>query len=129
VNIVYSVRADSPQAPPLPWLVDQPREHLGLDIWQVKENQIVLRATEEQAARLQQLGYATEVVVETENHVARFASAEAVEAYHSAESLESDLHQLVESQPEIAELKEIGRSLEDRAIWALRIGERRGSGH
>jgi carboxypeptidase T len=129
VNIVYIVRSDSPQAPPLGWLVDQPREHLGLDIWQVKEDQVVLRATEEQAARLQQMGYATEAVVETENHVARFATAEAVGAYHSAESLESDLHELAEGQPEIAELKEIGRSLENRPILALRIGERRGSEH
>ena len=129
MNIVYSVRSDSPQAPPLRSLVDNPREHLGLDIWQVKPDHVVLRASEEQAARLRQMGYATEEVVETENHLATFATAEAIAAYHSAETLESDLHQLAESQPEIAELHEIGRSLENRPIWALRIGERRGSEH
>jgi carboxypeptidase T len=129
VNIVYSVRSDSPQAPPLRWLVDHPREHLGLDIWQVKPDHVVLRASEEQAARLRQMGYTTEEVVETENHLATFATADAIAAYHSAETLESDLHQLAESQPEIAELHEIGRSLENRPIWALRIGERRGSEH
>jgi carboxypeptidase T len=129
VNIVYSVRSDSPQALPLRSLVDNPREHLGLDIWQVKPDYVVLRASEEQAARLRQMGYTTEEVVETENHLATFATADAIAAYHSAETLESDLHQLAESQPEIAELHEIGRSLENRPIWALRIGERRGSEH
>jgi carboxypeptidase T len=129
VNIVYSVRSDSPQALPLRSLVDNPREHLGLDIWQVKPDYVVLRASEEQAARLRQMGYTTEEVVETEHHLATFATADAIAAYHSAETLESDLHQLAESQPEIAELHEIGRSLENRPIWALRIGERRGSEH
>ena len=129
MNIIYSVRSDSPQAPPLRWLVDHPREHLGLDVWQVKPDYVMLRASEEQAARLRQMGYTTEEVVETENHLARFATADAIAAYHSAETLESDLHQLAESQPEIAELHEIGRSLENRPIWALRIGERRGSEH
>ena len=129
MNIVYSVRSDSPQAPPLRWLVDHPREHLGLDIWQVKPDYVVLRASEEQAARLRQMGYTTEEVVETENHLATFATADAIAAYHSAETLESDLRQLAESQPEIAELHEIGRSLENRPIWALRIGERHGSEH
>src|SRR3712207_567680 len=126
MNIVYTVRSDSPQAPPLTRLIDLP---LGLDIWQVKADHVVLRAAEEQAARLRQIGYTTEEVVETESHLARFATAESIAAYHSTETLESDLHRLVESQPEIAELHEIGRSLEDRPIWALRIGERRGSEH
>jgi carboxypeptidase T len=75
------------------------------------------------------MGYTTEEVVETETHIARFATAEAIAAYHSAETLEHDLRRLAESQPEIAELREIGRSLENRPIWALRIGERRGSEH
>ena len=126
MNFVYTVRSDSPQAPPLARLIDLP---LGLDIWQVRADHVVLRAAEEQAARLRQMGYTTEEIVETETHVARFATAEAIAAYHSAETLENDLRQLAESQPEIAELREIGRSLENRPIWALRIGERRGSEH
>src|SRR5215203_4670101 len=73
------------------------------------------------------MGYTTEEIVETETHIATFATAEAIAAYHSAETLEDDLRQLAESQPEIAELREIGRSLEDRPIWVLRIGERRAS--
>jgi carboxypeptidase T len=123
VNIVYTVRSDSPQAP-LAQLLQLP---LGLDIWQVKADHVVLRAEEAQAARLRQMGYTTEEIVETETHIATFATAEAIAAYHSAETLEDDLRQLAESQPEIAELREIGRSLEDRPIWALRIGERRAS--
>jgi carboxypeptidase T len=126
VNIVYTVRSDSSQAPPLTRLIDLP---LGLDIWQVKGDHVVLRAAEEQVARLRQMGYTTEEVVETEAHIATFATAEAIAAYHSAETLERALRQLAESQPEITELREIGRSLEDRPIWALRIGERRASEH
>jgi carboxypeptidase T len=126
MSIVYTVRADSPQAPPLARLIDLP---LGLDIWQVKADHVVLRAAEEQALRLRQMGYTTEEVVGTDDHLATFATAEAIAAYHSAETLEQDLRQLAESQPEIAELREIGRSLEDRPIWALRIGERRPSEH
>lgn len=129
MNIIYIVRSDSPQAPPLRGLFDQPREHLGLDVWQVKADHVVLRADEVQAARLQQMGYTTEEVVQTETHLATFATAEAIAAYHSAETLERDLRQLGESEPEIAELREIGRSVENRPIWALRIGERRGTEH
>jgi carboxypeptidase T len=125
VNIIYTVSSESPQAP-LAQLLHLP---LGLDIWQVEEDHVVLRAEEAQAARLRQMGYTTEEVVETETHISTFATAEAIAAYHSAETLEQDLRQLAESQPEIAELREIGRSLEDRPIWALRIGERRASGH
>ena len=126
MSIVYAVRADSPQAPPLARLIDLP---LGLDIWQVKADHVVLRAAEEQALRLRQMGYTTEEVVGTEDHLSRFATTEAIAAYHSAETLEQDLRRLAERQPEIAELREIGRSLEDRPIWALRIGERRASEH
>jgi carboxypeptidase T len=123
VDIVYTVRSEHPQAP-LAQLLHLP---LGLDIWQVKADHVVLRAEEAQAARLRQMGYTTEEVVETETHIATFATAKAIALYHSAETLEHDLRQLAESQPEIAELREIGRSLEDRPIWALRIGERRAS--
>jgi carboxypeptidase T len=41
--------------------------------------------------------------------------------------LEQDLRRLADAAPELAELREIGRSLEGRPIWALRIGERRSS--
>ena len=43
------------------------------------------------------------------------------------QTLEEDLRRLAEDNPEIVELHEIGRSVEDRPLWALRIGERRGT--
>jgi carboxypeptidase T len=58
--------------------------------------------------------------------VTSFATAEAVAGYHSVESLHQELQQLAEARPDIAELKEIGRSIEGRPIHVLRIGERRG---
>ena len=104
MNIVYTVRSDSPQAS-LAQLLHLP---LGLDVWQVKADHVVLRADEAQAARLRQIGYTTEELVETETHISMFATAEAIAAYHSAETLEDDLRQLAESQPEIAELRRSG---------------------
>jgi carboxypeptidase T len=50
-----------------------------------------------------------------------------VTGYHTAATLEQDLRRLAEEHPEIAEIHEIGRSVEGRPLWALRIGERRGS--
>jgi carboxypeptidase T len=87
VNIVYTVRPDSPQAP-LAQLLQLP---LGLDIWQVRGDHVVLRADEPQAARLRQIGYTTEEIVETETHISTFTTAEAIAAYHSAETLEGDI--------------------------------------
>ena len=78
MNIIYTVSSESPQAP-LAQLLHLP---LGLDIWQVEEDHVVLRAEEAQAARLRQMGYTTEEVVETETHIATFATAEAIAAYH-----------------------------------------------
>lgn len=124
MSIVYAVRSDTPRSPPLVEVIASPREHLGLDVWQVQADHIILRATEDQAARLRQMGYTAEEIVQTEDHLATFASSTALEGYHTVESLESDLHRLAEDQPEIAELAEMGRSVEDRPIWALRVGER-----
>jgi carboxypeptidase T len=73
------------------------------------------------------MGYGVEQLHETESYLSAFATAEAVAGYHSAETLEADLRRLAEENPEIAELHEIGRSVENRPIWALRLGERRGS--
>ena len=87
MNIVYTVSSDSPQAP----LAQLPNLPLGLDIWQVRGDHVVLRADEPQAARLRQIGYTTEEIVETETHISTFTTAEAIAAYHSAETLEGDI--------------------------------------
>jgi carboxypeptidase T len=77
---------------------------------------MVLRASDAQAQRLQQIGYDVEQLQLTENYLTTFATAEAISGYHSAETLEEDLRQLATTQPEIAELRELRRSLEDRPI-------------
>ncbi len=100
---------------------------LELDVWEVKADYVVLRAAEAQVERLRQMGYGVEQLQETASFVSRFATPETVAGYHSAETLEQDLRQLAERQPEIAALCEIGRSVEGRPIWALRLGERRSS--
>jgi carboxypeptidase T len=123
MDLIVRVTPTGPRTS-LPRLLQIP---LGLDIWEVKSDHVVLRAGEPQVDRLRQMGYAVEQVEETGPFLTRFATAEAIAGYHSAETLEQDLRQLAESQPEIAELHEIGRSVEDRPIWALRLGERRGN--
>jgi carboxypeptidase T len=100
---------------------------LGLDVWEVKPDQVVAQASEAQAERLEHLGYTVEQVEMTETYLSTFATDEEAAGYHSVETLELDLRALAEGQPEIVELHEVGRSVERRPIWALRIGERRGS--
>ena len=123
MELIFRVTSTNPNA----LLSQLPHLALGLDVWEVKADHVVLRASEAQADRLQRMGYALEQLQVTETFVSAFATTDALAAYHSAASLEEDLRQLASQQPEIVELREIGRSLEKRPIWILRIGERRDS--
>jgi carboxypeptidase T len=107
-------------------LADLLRLPLGLDVWEVKPDHLILRAAEPQIDRLARMGYGVEQMQDVETHLRAFATAEAVSGYHSAASLEQELRQLADARPDIAELREIGRSIEGRAIYVLRIGERNG---
>jgi carboxypeptidase T len=100
---------------------------LGLDVWEVKPDFVVLQADEFQIGRLEAMGFTVEQLQMTEPYLATFATAAAVSGYHTVASLEQDLRRLAEEHSEIAELQQIGRSVEGRPLWALRIGERRGS--
>ena len=99
----------------------------GLDVWEVRPDHLVLRADEAQATRLQVMGYGVEQLRMTESYLSEFATARAAAGYHTVQTLEEDLRRLALDHPEFVELREIGRSVEDRPLWALRIGERRGS--
>jgi len=120
---ILRVTTTNPRAP-LAQLLQVP---MGLDIWEVKPDHVVVRAGEPQADRLRQMGYTVDQLHETATYVSTFATAAAIAEYHSAASLEQDLRQLAASQPDIAELREVGRSVENRPLWALRIGERKNS--
>jgi carboxypeptidase T len=98
---------------------------LGLDVWEVGPGHLVVQVDETQAGRLQAMGYDVEQLRMTEQYLS--ASAADAAGYHTVATLEQDLRRLVEEHPEIAELREIGRSVEGRPLWALRIGERRDS--
>jgi carboxypeptidase T len=123
MEVIARVRSEDP-AKPLSQLLDSP---LDLDLWEIRPDSLVLRADESVTDQLGQLGYAVELLEETMAYLATFATEAALETYHSAATLEQDLRVLAEQEPEIAELREIGRSVENRPIWALRLGERRGS--
>lgn len=100
---------------------------LGLDVWEVHADHLILSAAEAQADRLRRMGYSVDQVYQMDSYLTAFATADALGGYHSAQTLEQDMRQLAARRPEIVELREVGRSLENRPILALRIGERRGS--
>jgi carboxypeptidase T len=122
MNLIARVTSSGPQKP----LVDILRVPLGIDVWEVKPDHLILRGNEAQLDRLSSMGYLVEQLEDVERHLSAFATAAAAEQYHSAASLEEELRRLAEARPDIAELKEIGRSIEGRPILALRIGDRRG---
>ena len=122
-SLIARVTSTSPRAP-LARLLTAP---LGLDVWEVKPDHLVLQADEAQAARLEAMGYGVEQVQMLEPYLSAFATDAATTGYHSVASLEEDMRRLAEEHPEIAELHQIGRSVEGRPLWALRIGERRDS--
>ena len=123
MNLIVKVSSETPRAHLLQLL----HIPLGLDVWEVKPDHLVVRATEAQVHRLEQIGYRVAQLHETERFLSTFATAEALAGYHSVQTLEQELKTLAASRPEIVELQEIGRSVEGRTIWALRIGERKGS--
>jgi carboxypeptidase T len=123
VNLIVKVSSETPRASLLQLL----HVPLGLDVWEVKPDHLVVRATEAQVHRLEQIGYRVAQLHETERFLSTFATAEALAGYHSVQTLEQELKTLAANRPEIVELQEIGRSVEGRTIWALRIGERKGS--
>ncbi|GAB3314655.1 M14 family metallopeptidase [Geodermatophilus aquaeductus] len=108
-------------------LTDLMTASLGLDVWEVEPDHLVVQADEAQIGRLEAMGYGIEQLQMIDPYLSRFATDAAVSGYHTVATLEQDLRGLAEAHPELAELREIGRSVEGRPLWALRIGERRGS--
>src|ERR671916_1989012 len=122
-SLIARVTPTGPQAP-LDELLTAP---LGLDVWEVGPDHAVLQVDEVQVGRLEAMGYGVEQLRMTDAYLSAFTTEAAATGYHTAASLEEDLRSLAEQHPEIAELREIGRSVEGRPLWALRMGERRGS--
>lgn len=129
MDLIVRVSSDNPRAP----LANVVRMALGLDIWEVKPDHIILSASEAQVERLSSMGYTIQQIQSTDAYLTAATEASSVAAerttitYHSAETLEIDLRALADGAPDIAQLLQIGQSVEGRPIWALRIGDRRGS--
>ena len=122
-GLILAVTSTDPRAP----LADLLTAPLGLDVWEVTPDHVVLQAEEAQAGRLEAMGYGVEQLRMTQPYLSTFATESAAAGYHTVATLEEDLRRLAEQHPDIAQLQEIGRSVEDRPLWALRIGERRDS--
>ena len=98
---------------------------LGIDVWETKPDRLVLRAPEATVERIEKMGYGVRQIADVSTHLSTFATMDSMNQFHSAASLAEDMRTLAQNHPQISELKEIGRSVEDRPILALRIGERR----
>lgn len=122
MKLIVRVSSPGPDRP----LAQLVTSALGLDVWEAKPDHLVLRAAEVTVDRLKQMGYQVQEIADVESHLQTFATAAAQAGYHSVQTLEENLRALTHSRPEIAELKQIGRSVENRPVWALRIGEREG---
>jgi carboxypeptidase T len=120
---IAEIRSEDP-ARPLAKLLAMP---LGIDVWEVKSDRLVVRAAEHTMDRLRKMGYRINPIVDVSRHLEIFAAADSMAGYHSVATLEADMRDLAARHPNLAELKEIGRSIEGRPILALRLGERRGN--
>lgn len=123
MQIIVEITSDAPHRP-LSRLLQTP---LGLDVWETKGDRIVLRAEEAAVNRISQMGYRVRHIMDAAQHVETFATAATLAGYHSAASLADEMKTLAANHPNVAQLKEIGRSVEGRPILALRIGDRHGS--
>ena len=86
-SLIARVTSTGPRSP----LARLVTSSLGLDVWEVDPEYVVLQAEEAQADRLEAMGYAVEQLQLTEAYLSDFATDAAVTGYHSAAGLEADL--------------------------------------
>lgn len=92
------------------------------DVWKAGPDWMVVRLEMDKADVPQADGVTSEILCDhLEDRIAA-GSVCGPEAYHSADRLAADMRALAEAAPDICTLEEIGRSVENRPILALRIG-------
>src|SRR5262245_11680048 len=123
MSLIARITSSGPQKP----LGRVLRVPLGIDVWEVNPDHLIIRGPGAQFERLSRMGYRVEQLEDVERHLCTFTTSETAEQYQSAAGLEQELRQLAEAKPDITPLIEIGGSIEGRPILALRIGDRRGS--
>jgi len=99
----------------------------GFDISNVHGDRVTLYAERSEIAELQALGFSLEVSRPSGPEKAALLlrkAEQALGAYHSYESLTAYLAELAESYPEICRVESIGKSVEGRDLWALKISDR-----
>ena len=102
---------------------------LGLDVWEVKPDHVVLQASEAQIERLEQMGYGVEQLHMTQTYLSTFATAEATVAI-TQRSNWSRIFGLWPSGILISpNFARSGAASRNRPIWALRLGDRHGTDH
>jgi len=72
---------------------------LGLDVWEVRPDHLVVEADEAQVARLEVMGYDVEQLQMTDSYLSDFATARATTGYHTVQTLEEDLRRLALDHP------------------------------
>ena len=79
-DLIARVTSTGPHAP----LAGLVTSSLGLDVWEISSDYVVLQAGEAQTERLEAMGYAVEQLQLTEAYLSDFATDEAVTGYHTA---------------------------------------------
>ena len=121
MTLILKITSPGPRLP----LTKLPQLPLGLDIWEVKSDHAVVRASEAQADRLKRMGYGVEQLRLTEDYIAAFHTGDVAAGYHSVATLEQDLRALATDHPDIAELRPRRHLRADASVPALRSPGRR----
>ncbi|MBV9790568.1 MAG: zinc carboxypeptidase [Chloroflexi bacterium] len=90
---------------------------IGAAIETVEANQIEIVATPQEVRKIRQLGFVVEDLVEADD----FPPADS--AYHNYAEMSSEIAAVAASYPSIASRFSIGKSYENRDIWALKISD------
>ena len=98
---------------------------LGLDIWEARNGYAIVYATAEEMGVMGLFGIEYDVVVDDmEAHLARMEALDGRAEYHDLADVEAGLAVMAESN--VAELFDVGDSIEGRDILALKISDNPG---
>ena len=104
--------------------------NMGLDIWEYHEGDLVIQVTEDERSQVKESGFAIETITEDvyeytekieQEQISLFVEPTSAK-YHSHDEVITELLALETSG--VAKTHIIGRTHQDRDIWAVRISDR-----
>jgi len=110
-------------------VVDALDSKLGLDIWDVKSGEVVIRVKPEQRSLVEEVLACNVTIPDLETHVAKLeaseklasnnASADFFASYHTYEELIAYYQQLQTTYPQLMKMRPIGKSVQGNDMHAL----------